>query len=574
MAGLALAVVSVAVIRLVLFGWATVAPDDARYVFVGLSTLAGHGPVTPDGNLFLLRSPVYGIALAAGGHPFEDPLTGARIVAATLALTGLIGAIRLGWLIGGPLAAAGSAVALVATPLIWRLMPTIRIDLPQTAGLIWTLIALQQATARRWALAGVILGLTILVKETILLLVALPVAAVGLIPARRLARLWAVFVIAIVAIVAWWWVIVWVKAGVIFPANAIGTIEKRDVGTDLRIDPYGIGIVGIALGSWLVVAWRARRELPARLLIVAAACVAVPAIYATLNGLNARNYANLAVLSAIAVGVAVGTVAPWLVRRAGEVPRNRTVAWVLIAVLLMGGAALGQRIAGRPSELKLPPQIALWLRPHVGNGDRVVMTFLYSEVTAVSLFGSATVPKVPIVRDDGKRGLDDYLWLGFRDKQLFGMRRALWTATITAPATTYLVFTGPHALTPDELLPAFEGNRLAGIKFVKKLGADNRWAEIFVVDPAALVSPAGMALHMSPETADAWLDMAGDAATVLAREQQLIDAQPVLVGRGARALLKRIVPPACLVSSGEGSGPVSLISRDAPNASLPGAVCD
>ena len=70
--------VVVAIARLVLFGWAGVAPDDARYVFVGLSTFDGHGPITPSGNVFLLRSPVYGIAVAAGSViARNDPVAGA-----------------------------------------------------------------------------------------------------------------------------------------------------------------------------------------------------------------------------------------------------------------------------------------------------------------------------------------------------------------------------------------------------------------------------------------------------------------------------------------------------------------
>ncbi len=63
-AALVAVVAIVGVLRLAMFGWAGIAPDDARYLYVGLSTLAGDGPVTPSGNVFLLRSPLYGILLA------------------------------------------------------------------------------------------------------------------------------------------------------------------------------------------------------------------------------------------------------------------------------------------------------------------------------------------------------------------------------------------------------------------------------------------------------------------------------------------------------------------------------
>jgi hypothetical protein len=115
--GFAVAVVVVAIGRLALFGWAGIAPDDARYVFVGLSTLDGHGPITPSGNLFLLRSPIYGIALAAGrALTVDGPIAGARIVAVVLTVAALLAAVRFGWSLGGPVGAAGTALALMAMP--------------------------------------------------------------------------------------------------------------------------------------------------------------------------------------------------------------------------------------------------------------------------------------------------------------------------------------------------------------------------------------------------------------------------------------------------------------------------
>jgi hypothetical protein len=179
-----------------------------------------------------------------------------------------------------------------------------------------------------------------------------------------------------------------------------------------------------------------------------------------------------------------------------------------------------------------------------------------------------------MVRYDANRGLDEYEWLGFRDKQLFAMRRSSWTAALSDPATTHLIFTGPHALTPDELIPALRGDHQTGVKFEKRLGIDKRWAEIFVVDPGAVGAASQMPLHLSPETAGAWLDMAADATAVATQEQQLIEVRPVLVGRGARALLTRIAPAACLVPAAEGRDAVSLVPRDDPDASRPGAVCD
>ena len=57
--GLAIAIVGLALARIA-GGWAALAPDDARYLFVGLSILDGQGAVTPGGDPYLMRSPVYG----------------------------------------------------------------------------------------------------------------------------------------------------------------------------------------------------------------------------------------------------------------------------------------------------------------------------------------------------------------------------------------------------------------------------------------------------------------------------------------------------------------------------------
>ena len=52
-------------------------------------------------------------------------------MAAILTIAALLAAVRFGWVLAGPVAAAATALALLAMPLIWRLLPTLRIDLPR-----------------------------------------------------------------------------------------------------------------------------------------------------------------------------------------------------------------------------------------------------------------------------------------------------------------------------------------------------------------------------------------------------------------------------------------------------------
>jgi hypothetical protein len=485
--GFAIALIVIAIGRLAIFGWADVAPDDARYVYVGLSTLDGHGPVTPSGNLFLLRSPAYGIALAAGSAIVGDgPIAGARIVAAFLTIVGLLATVRLAWLLGGPIAAVGSTLALLAIPLIWLLLPTQRIDLPQATGVVAMLLALLRPTPRRWALAGLLFGLTVLVKETILLLAFAPLAYVGNMPGGRLARLWAIYLVSAAAVAGWWWVVVWTQSGAIFPLNAIGVIEARDVGSEIRLDVFRVVLLALMASAWLIVLVAARRDRGLRLLVVAAACLVPPAAYAMLNGLNVRNYAGLAVLSAIAVGVAAAS----LLARAQAWSSRRNVSRIavlaLAAVLGVGAVVAGQSRVSNPTESALPGQVVSWLRAESPPGGRVVMTFRYSEIVALELYGDVAVPVLGAVRVDPASPLTDYLWMGLRDRQLFGFKRSTWEAMIGQPGTTALILAGPHPLTPAELMPDLDRGALPGLTRVQSFEADGDWATIYRVVPTSV----------------------------------------------------------------------------------------
>ena len=548
--GVTLGLVAVSVVRLVLSGWAEVAADDARYVFVGLSTLDGHGPLTPSGTLFLLRSPVYGIFLAAahlvlGG----DPVAGARIVALLLTVAGLLAAVRLGWLIGGPVAAAGTALALLATPLIWNLLPTLRIDLPQTAGILAVMLALRQPTLARWVLAGALLGLTVLVKETVALLALIPLAFVREIPPVRLARLGAAFLGTAALVAGWWWIVVWTQSGAIFPLNAIGVIENRDVAAAVRIDTYALGLLGAVGVAWAVVIRGARREPQLRLLVLAAAALVPPTAYAALSGLNARNDAGLAVLSAIAVGVAAArlvgspTVRGWVTRPA----RLAHPAAAVVTVLALVWAGVGQARVVEAREPALPGIIVDTLRAVTPPASRIVATFRDAEIIALRLYGRDSVPVLTAVRVDPGTPLEDDVWLGLRDRQLFAYTRASWAAILNPPGTSALVFVGPHPLTPIELLPSLDRGALPGLVPIPRLAAGGEWAAIYRVDPAAVqVSPGDVPLHLSPAAAGAWLDLAG-RTDPRAAARRLASSGAIVIGPGSDALARRLAGIACLV---------------------------
>lgn len=571
--GLGAAIVAVVLLRTALFGWAPVAPDDARYLFVGMSVFGGDGPVTPSGSMFLLRSPVYGLALAAGPTVVGgDPIAGARVVALVLAIVCLLAAIRLGWLLAGPGGATGTVLAILAMPIVWRLVPSLRIDLPQTAGVLAILLAVWRPTARRWALGGVLFGVTILVKETVLPLALLPLAMVGLESPRRSATFTAIYLGAALVTAGWWWIVVWLSAGVVFPLNALGVIAQRDVGLDLRIAKPALVLIGLLGASWLAVAWRARAERGARLLLATGIGLAPAALYAASQGLNARNYAGLAVLSAIALGVAGAWGVAWVRPRldamteAAGVERGprRLIAAALVAAMtigLVGGVLVGQRAAGRPPSGVVADELAGWLRANTSPGDRVAMTFKDRESMALRLFGSVEVANLFAVRIKPTDDLATYLWIGLRDRQAFGYTRSAWTAMLTRPPVRYLALSWPHPFHPTELVPAMIAGQVPGLERVASLDQGTDHADVFAVDAAALtLTPEAVPTSLSSDAALAWLELAAPVLGEDVAVAALLAARPVVTGDSLPALQARL--GTCAVPSGPDS-PVSLGPADA-----------
>ena len=561
------ALVALAVVRVALDGWAAVAPDDARYLYVGLSILHGQGPVDPSGSIYLARSPVYGLLLASGSVLLGgDPLAGARIVALALALLGLAVAVRLGWLLAGVGGAVGTAIALVATALVWRLAPSMRIDLAQTAAVVATLWAIWRPTTRRWALGGVLLGVSILIKETALPLLILPIALVGFVPNPRVIRLGAVFLGAAIATAAWWWIVVWVSSGQVFPLNALAVLEARDVAVPLRIGRSAAPLLAAAIVGWGLVAWRARH-----------APGATPAA-----GGRRRARAGRAVRreprsecaqlrrSRGAVGgrhrggrgVGRGRASERGAQPVGQPaaqspPRSRWPRWRSSPSPRRSSASVTPAAS---CPITSSDDLAGWLAANVPEGGRVVMAFRERDAMALRRFGKGEVDLLPVTRVRATDPLEGYLWVGLRDRQLFGYPRAAWATALTEPVADALVLVGPHPFTPSDLAPDAGAAARLGLTLAATLdeGADR--VEIYRVDAAAAIARTpDAATHLSVEAARAWLDLVGSDAAAA----RFLAARPVVTGSDVaiRELVRRLGTIAC----------VDPRDRRAPSASSPPA---
>lgn len=554
--GALLALTGLALARLA-GGWGALAPDDARYLFVGLSILDGHGPLTPSGDVYLQRSPLYGVALALGSRLIGgDPLNGAHLVAAAAALLGLVGALRLAWLSAGSMAVVGTAIALAGTPLIWSLLPSPRIDLTHAAMVVGVLLLAQRPTTGRWTMAGIALGLVILVKETALPLAALPLALPMIVPGSVARRLAVAYLAAAVLTASWWWVLVYGASGQIFPANALAVAEARDVAGTLRLGWTAVPLVAASVLGWIAVARLARTDLGARLLVASAIGLLPASAYAASLGLNARNFAGLAVLSAVAVGIGGSMLIGRIRARASATHgRARPALAASLAIAAVALPLLGQMSVQRPDKDQLTDDIVAWVGTHVPVGGSITMSFDEREAVAVRRFGRTDVRLLGARRIDAGDDPAVYLWMGLRDAQLFGYTRASWVAGLTNAPAAFLVLVGPHPFTPFELTAYSEGEQaLPGLTTVATFDADGRHADVLRVDPAEVASRTDtVALHLSADAALAWLDLAAGRAGDDDAVARLLAAGPVVSGEAIETLLRRLGARACAIPGPAGT---------------------
>ena len=206
---------------------------------------------------------------------------------------------------------------------------------------------------------------------------------------------------------------VWASTGQLFPLNALSVIEARDVDVALRVDRSTAFLLAIAIAGWGIVAWRAlrRRAAPASSL-VAAIGLAPAALYAASLGLNARNFAGLAVLSAVAVGAGGAWLVASLRQREPHAVRPHgarlaTIALVGVAVLALAAPVVGQRDAGRVAPDRIGDELAAWLAANAPDGGRIVMAFREREQMALRLYGQATWRSCRSARVDAVRAPED-----------------------------------------------------------------------------------------------------------------------------------------------------------------------
>ncbi len=208
------AAAAVALIEIVLIATPASYPsyDEAKYIGIGYSFLAGLGPKTAFGETFVPHSPLWSAIVDAPSAWFgADALSWGHLLNA-VAVGGLLLLVAwFGWRIR-PAVGAAAAAGYAGFPYLYELARTSRLDVPAAAlclaYVVVGLMALQRRSFRWGLAAGLVLGIAFLVKE-----IALPFAPAPFLVAfargvswRALARVLAGVILTTVASTSWWFI--------------------------------------------------------------------------------------------------------------------------------------------------------------------------------------------------------------------------------------------------------------------------------------------------------------------------------------------------------------------------------
>lgn len=225
--------------------------DEAKYLAIGSSALAGLGPLTAFGDRFLIHSPVWPMLFAAPQVALGlDPWAWGYLLNA-------IGGAAVLWLGArmtrrfGLVAAVLATAALAGWVGLFGLTRTARLDVPEAAlSLAYLAVAssaVRTGSVRRGILAGVLFASAFLVKESSLVLLGVPFIA-GLAlrrPIGRIASAAGLTLLTTIPLVSWWFAWYGTATGRVYTLGLAGSL-LAPLGAMLGI----VAVAMIALG-WL-----------------------------------------------------------------------------------------------------------------------------------------------------------------------------------------------------------------------------------------------------------------------------------------------------------------------------------
>jgi hypothetical protein len=369
--------------------------------------------------------------------------------------------------------------------MLWTVVSSSRIDGALMFFVVLVLLVIDRPTPTRMLVGGLLAGFTMLVKETSVLFVLLPLAYLGTMPReewRRLARRYAVgYVVA----VGWWFVVVLIAAGEIFPLTGFTIAAGRAVPREWSLGWSGVVLVGLWLAAWLVVGIGRRREPRARLLLLALLALLPAAAIAWIKELALRQFAPAVLLSCIALGVAAIDVGRAALRRAPTRTGRRlavVAAVVVLLVLVVPVFRTQDTTTITASVGTIDEELAAWVKGRPGD-PVVVQTFRYKAYVWALGDVSGEMPQLKFENPVDPPALGPAVWADWRQGRYHVLGRAELAEEVRG--ADYLLLTGPHRLGPIGLATWLNEHGAAlGIEPVARFGPKDgsSWAYAYRLD--------------------------------------------------------------------------------------------
>ena len=337
------------------------------------------------------------------------------------------------------------------TAVVWEVVGSTRVDVALVGFLVVTIVVAAEPSPRRVVLAGVLAGLTLLVKESSALLVLLPFAWWR----REHLRAWWheawKFWLAFALAVSWWFVFILVRRGEVFPLQGLLQAVHRDVPRAWAPN----SAVWVLVATWavavVVLVVRARREVGVRVLLIAVLAMLPAATIAWTKELALRQFAPIAILGAIAVGVAVGDLLAVACRRLDRPKKNvvRAVAGVAIAAVAVVPIVHLQRDSVFVNAPILDLDTAAWLRDHTRPGAAVAASFRFEATTWARVGERNDFDLLDFKSRPEAPEIGEQVWLDWSDGAFHSLARH--DLQRDADRADVVLLTGRHRLGPIAL---------------------------------------------------------------------------------------------------------------------------
>ena len=498
--------------RVLRFGSFAVAPDDASYTYVGLTLTDLEVPRAGSGfDIYTLRGWVFpsmlGIASRIGGE--TDVFRGPRALTWAVGTITLALSIVVGWRLARGPGAVATALAVLATPMLWDLVRSLRIDLTLTAGILVVLLVMARPTPTRAVVGGVALGATLLVKETPVLLAVAPLAWLGFVSTREWWRLAFRFGIGLAAATLWWVALVWATTGGLFGVRGASLAARREIERVWGLGPSAQALLVAFVAGWIGVAWFWRHEILGRLLLIAGVAMVPAAVVAWRQGFDIRQFAPTVVLSCIALGVTSAHLAHLGARLVRHRLHHRlavrvcaVLALVFVGVGLVPAWGIERSITSASPSWR-DEQTAEWISARASGPTKVSSSRGGLNQLRTRLHDVATVRLLGLEQSREISDLTNIAWIDSDGLEYHFVHRDALERNLDG--TDFLVLSGPFMGAPmARLAEAFAQNGAElGVSDSAHFSEVGIWAYVLEVEPSAMMTSTTMmttraADHLAP----------------------------------------------------------------------------